>query len=131
MGGLRIIDVAQSGSLAEVGSQETPGFAYAVVKAGNYAYPATTQALTVYGVADLTVPNPVSYFLGYTADVVVAEKLAYLFQESTLWIVDISEPLSPTQVGALSFPLHPQGYVRRNARLVVRENHAYIFNSKL
>lgn len=91
-----------------LGSLSLPGFANAVVLAGQYAYVAAGQAgLLVIDLADPTRPALAGSLLtaGNANDVQVAGTLAYVAAGSAgLVIVDVSSPSSPLRLGFRATP---------------------------
>jgi hypothetical protein len=79
-GGLRIIDASNPAAPVEIGGLATPAYAYDVEVAGGYAY------------------LSVIYFGQRPPGI-----------GSSLWVVDISDPTSPLEVGALDFNANATG----------------------
>ncbi|MBI2955312.1 MAG: hypothetical protein HYY30_13440 [Chloroflexi bacterium] len=101
-GGLRIINIANPVSPAEVGFFVTPNYAGAVAVSGSYAF-----VLNGWygGLSVIDVSHPVnlaaasSYeFVGQPYDVVVRGQYAYVGSSEGLRIIDVLRPSRPTQV---------------------------------
>jgi len=99
-GGLRVIDVSDPATPAEVGVW--PGIVGSVYVVGRYAYVAA-GGLRVVDVSDPTAPVEVGAVSvpGGGGGIYVAGRYAYVASEEYgLGVVDISDPTAPRQVGA-------------------------------
>jgi len=127
-GGLHIIDVSDPGIPTLVGSCDTPGLAFDVAVAGDYAYVAAgDEGLHVI---DLSEPGSPSVVVSYdppgpALGVVVAGSYAYVAAgDEGLRIIDVSTPRSPTEVGLYS----PQGLVANGVAL--QGEYAYVADGR-
>lgn len=137
-GQLRIIDVSNPMTPTIIGSYDTPGHAYDVVVAGDYAYVADGYTgLSVINVSNPSTPVKVSTYdtpndaigiavagrYAYVADVHVTYKPPHDPNTFTLHIIDVSNPISPTEAGSFSFIIGDSGY---RWDLAVVGNYAYV-----
>jgi len=116
--GLQVVDISDPSSPEIVGTADTPGDAEGVTVLGNYAYVADGYlgGLRVIDVSDPQSPTIVGSVEtpdGYWAyDVAVAGDYAYLaisdadypYEGSSLLVIDISDPTSPSIVGTVNTP---------------------------
>ena len=111
----------------EVGYCDTPGYAFGVAVAGNYAYVADDEAgLRVISIADPAHPSEVGYFdtPGYARGVAVAGNYAYVADGSSgLRVISIADPAHPTEVGYYVTLGHAYG-------VAVAGNYAYVARSE-
>lgn len=104
---LHIIDVSIPSTPDEVGSYETPACDMAIM--GKHAYISNCEdSLRIIDVSPPSSPFEIgSYDLdapGYTRDVVLAGKYAYLTTNNGVHIVDVSIPGMPVRAGYFSTP---------------------------
>ena len=103
-----MVDVSNPASPFEVGSYDTPGYAYGVAVAGSYAYVADEDAgLRVVDVSNPSAPFEVGSYdtPGYAYGVAVAGSYAYVADsDAGLRVVDVSNPASPFEVGSYDTP---------------------------
>src|SRR5262249_39090298 len=113
--GLRVLKVSDPKEPKEVAECRIEGDARDVVVAGGYAYVAAQQGgLRILDLSRPASPKEVGFcrMLREAAVVVVAEKLAYVADVykkdgalySSLRVVDVSDPKTPTVVGSLERP---------------------------
>ncbi len=106
--GLRVVDVTNPALPVEVGSLQTPGFAWGVAVSGGLAFVANEdRGLRVVDVSTPAVPVEVGFVetLGYVWAVAVSGGHAFVAAgESGLRVVDVSVPSAPREVGAVDTP---------------------------
>lgn len=130
--GLRVIDVSDPTNPSSVGACQTPGWGLRVTIADGYAFVA--DGYHGLQVLDISVPsNPVaagSIGTSASADVTVRGSYAYVAGDpllpdanGLLWIVDVSDPASPTQKGHLRYA------PGSGSAVVVDDDHAYVADS--
>jgi hypothetical protein len=110
-GGLRVIDVSDPDNPVQRGYCETPGDAFDVALAGDYAYVADWDAgVSVIDVSDPTNPQVVGQYdtPGLAMGVAVCGAYAYL-ADGPLRIIDVSDPTSPVEVAVISTVGFAQG----------------------
>ena len=122
--GLRVIDVANPAALDEVGSYDTPGNAYDVVVAANYAYVADRGRRAASYQRGEPGPAGGGRFLrhaGYAIDVAVAGNHAYVVdvQRGGLRVINVVDPAKPIEVGFYDTPGDARG-------VAVAGNYAYV-----
>jgi hypothetical protein len=105
--GLRVIDITNPSSPFEAGFYDTPGNAFGVAVAGNFAYVADDWygGLRVIDITNPAMPMETGFFdtQGLAHGVVVAQNYAYLADwNGGLRVIDISNPASPTEVGFIN-----------------------------
>ena len=106
-----------------MGSVDTPGFAFAVKKVGNFAYVADmTEGLQIIDVSIPTAPSIVGGVNtpGDARGVALTGHFAIVVDHS-LRVVDLSEPSSPIIIGTLDFPFGGIGL-----DVEVQGNHAFV-----
>lgn len=114
--GLRIIDISEPSTPAEVGFYETNWYAFHVTPIGKHAYIADDSTIVIVDLSDPAVPEKIDdYSIGSrtcnrSAGGVVTDKYAYLIYRNALAILDLSsEPPSIRgeykHVGDYSIPI--------------------------
>ena len=97
----------------EVWYCDTPGYAYGVAVAGNYAYVADDDSgLRVISIADPAHPSEVGYCgtPGLAWGVAVAGNYAYVADEDAgLRVISIADPAHPSEVGYCDTPGYAYG----------------------
>lgn len=96
-GFLRIIDVSDSANPRSVATVATPG---RVETAGNFAYVANSQGLTVINISTPANPGAPNTFPFPANDIKVSGQQLFLTSVSGLTILDISNPSVPVPLGA-------------------------------
>lgn len=123
--GLRIIDISDLTTPAEVGSYDTPGDAKGVTVSGNYAYVATDWVgLSIIDISDPTTPAEVGFYdtPEDAKDVAVVGNYAYVAEGWTgLRIIDVSDPTNPSEAGFYDTP-------GSALAVAVAGNYAYVAN---
>jgi uncharacterized secreted protein with C-terminal beta-propeller domain len=118
-----VIDVRTPSNPREVGAYDTPGYAYGVVVAGNYAYVADRHGgFRVIDVSTPSNPREVGAYdtPGYAFGVAVSGNYAYVADGwEGLRVIDISTPSNPREVGAYDTPGYAFG-------VAVSGNYAYV-----
>ncbi len=121
--GLRVVDVSNPTSPAEVGFYNTPGYAWDVAIDGNFAYVADGEyGLQIVDVTTAYAPQLKANLKlpGVAMDVVVAGTYAYVADETEgLRIVNIADPTYPVETG----------FVKTHGRavgLAVAENYVFL-----
>jgi parallel beta-helix repeat protein len=105
--GLQVVDVSSPDNPQELGSLVTPN-AQCVDAAGDYAVGGTCSGIYVVDVSNPNSPSLGSVFnpdgrMGCVQDVVLSEGIAYVVDELGLWLVDLSNPLAPTEMFFMDF----------------------------
>ena len=104
--GLRVIDISDPFTPAEVGFYDTPGLAYGVYVEGLYAYVADWSSLRVLDVGDPSSPSEVGFYdtqeLVYS--VYVVGRYAYVAGRNGLHVLDVGNPSSPSGVSSYDTP---------------------------
>ena len=100
-GGFQVVQIADvSPNLA--GSVNTPGFAYDVFVSGDYAYVAdgNVRGLEILNITDPYTPTSAGFYnlAGSTNDVFINGSYAYVVNLANFYVIDISDPSSPTLV---------------------------------
>jgi len=106
--GLRILDISNPGNPSSAGSMDTPGYSYDVAVSGDYAYVAD-------GAAGLQVIDTDSLFVGprlvgnYNTPGValklsISGDYVFIADESSLQIVNVSNPANPYLAGSHGVP---------------------------
>jgi hypothetical protein len=100
-GGLLVMDISNPAAPTQVGLYYTPGSAWAVAVAGDYAYLAASNGLRIFDVANPAALTQVGVYAppGSAWAVAVAGDYAYLAASNGLRILDVANPAVPTQVG--------------------------------
>lgn len=109
---LKVLDISDRARLMEIGQVALPCRIAGLKIAADYAYVnCSNESLVVVSLSDLNHPTVVGRYdledfvwLTHTA---IAGHYAYLATFSSLYILDISDPISPTQVG-----LYPEPHLR-------------------
>lgn len=108
LGGLIIVDVSTPTAPAVIGQIADRGRACSVDVVNGLAYLANTRWLSIIDVSDPADPQEIGYYFTNTIwlmDVHVSGTVAYLAAlESGLLIFDVSDPTTPTLLGALDTP---------------------------
>ncbi len=118
-GGLRILSVSDPWQPAEIGQvlyEGDEGFPGGVAVGGRYAYLADWAALRVIDISDLAAPRRAAQLNVPAREVALAGDFAYAAWDGCgprslcngrLTVVDISDPLRPTEVVSYTRPLIP------------------------
>ncbi|MBI5440499.1 MAG: hypothetical protein HY900_04725 [Deltaproteobacteria bacterium] len=109
--GLQVIDLTDAANLRIVGSLDTPGIAKAVKLSGHYAYVADGSAgLRIIDVTDPAAPSSAGSFdtPGDAQGVTISGTYAYVADNSSLLVLDVSDPSAPIQV-APAYPARMNG----------------------
>jgi hypothetical protein len=101
--GMRVIDISNPSAPSIVGSYDTPGYAWGVALAGQYAYVADGNSVQVLNVSNPASPAYAGSVTTSAKDIAVAGSRAYVAGLNVLQIVDISNPSAPAITGTLSF----------------------------
>jgi hypothetical protein len=121
--GLRIVDVANPATPAEIGFCDTPGSAVGVALAENYAYVADGYGgLRIVNVANPAAPTDVGFCHtpGYAYGVAVVGDYAFVADYGNgLRIIDVSNPAAPSEVGFYDTPGYAYG-------VAVTEDYAFV-----
>ncbi len=103
--GIRILDILNPDSLVEIGSYDTPHEALDVAVSGSYAYVADNNSFRIIDVSDPYWMSEVGYLETpeYAIGVAVHGNYAYLADANLgLRIIDVSDPMNPTDVAGVS-----------------------------
>lgn len=122
--GFRIVDISDPAFPRQTTSVNTGLNVHDVFVAGQYAYLAnSTAGLKIYDVSNPSAPSSVGTFLAnggsVVTDVFVVGKYAYTISSDALYVVDISDPATPTSVSSLAVG---SGF----HQIVVQGKYAYI-----
>ena len=104
--GLRVIDVADPSKPVEIGSYDTPGRAYSLAVAGDYAY-LMDGDLRIIDISDPTVPALVGFYdlpeSGTAGHVAIQGDQAFV-TGSDFRVLDISNPAAPSEAYIAPIP---------------------------
>lgn len=128
-GGLRVVDISVPTSPVEIGHYNELGYAVGVAVSQGYVYYTGWKVLAVLDVSAPSDPILIGHcYLGDidadTKGLAVVGSYAYVVGETNnndggLWVVDVSEPSNPTEVGFHDTPGSAE-------RVTIAENYAYI-----
>jgi hypothetical protein len=108
LGGLLVVDVSDPASPSQVASSPTPKLAHDVVLTGSHAYVAESQGVYVFDISNPPLPAPVGTWPTTGSSVYcVAVAGHYVYAgvgNDGLRIIDVSNPVSPTNAGFYSVP---------------------------
>jgi hypothetical protein len=102
MGGLCIVDVADPNMPMMVGSNSEFEAAAGLAVSGNYAYVLCDYTVKIADISQPTSPTLLGQigFSGYAQGIAVSGNYAYVVcEDAGFWIVDVSNPAQPTEVG--------------------------------
>jgi hypothetical protein len=127
--GLEIIDISNPSAPVSVGSYTLFSDTSALALQDDHAYVVTVEDWTHDTLRVVDVSNPAAPFeIGrvdliaaevWTTDIFIAGEYAYVASKEGLWIVDVSDPTRPAQVGFHETPGAAQS-------VMVRGNYAYV-----
>ncbi len=107
---MKVYDVSDPGSFAEVGSSVVTTPLYGLVAQGSTLYGFRDQAVVPYNIANPTVPVEQPFFdaAGYQInELAVRDDYLYVSTETDLLTLDISDPLNPVLNNTLDLPNPP------------------------
>jgi len=120
---LIILDISNPAAPSEAGYYDTPGSAWGVAMAEDYAYVADRAGgLRIVDVSNPSIPNEVGSYItpGDAIGVAIAGNYAYVAKaDRGLRIVDVSNPAAPTETGFYDTPGDAYG-------VAVVGNYAYV-----
>jgi hypothetical protein len=122
--GLIIVDISDPSAPAQVALVDTIGYTQGITVSGNYVYAATGSNLDIFDVTDPTSPQWITNFGvdDWTQNVSVSGSYAYISDYSYgIYVVDVSNPATPTQIGYAS-----TGF--RTTKVVFDGNYAFVAN---
>ena len=104
--GLCVIDISDSSSPQAVCSSDTPGYAQGVAVSGAFVYVADGSS----GLRVMALCNEVGVCDITAQGVAVSGSYAYVADGSSrIWVVDVSNPTSPNQIGFCDAPNYARG----------------------
>jgi len=115
--GMRVVDTSNPASMVEIASVETLGRPWDIRIVGERAYIADGKGLAVFDLSDPTSPTPISScdLSAWHGDELVLDvqgQYAYVAEDfGWFYIVDISRPDNPTEVGRLRISSRPTGLI--------------------
>lgn len=101
--GMKVVDISNPAQPTIVATYDTPGWANAVALSGNYAYVADgAQGLRIINISNPLAPLSVGFLdtPGNAKDVTVVGSLAYVADNTSVQIIDVSNPNTPVNRGA-------------------------------
>jgi hypothetical protein len=125
--GVRIVDVSNPATPTIVGGFHTPNYARLITIQDSLAYVldgndewTPAAGLMIYNLADPIHPALLSTYGAYVRcyDIKVNGNYAYLASYYLLWIIDVSNPLAPQEVGMV-------GHIGNVGRMYIEGTHLY------